>query len=114
VGSVILGEAGSSDTVRLRGLLSRGYPHSFIDADGAEGKGLVGRLGVQADDLPILICPNGTLLRRPSDAGAGLGLGIVPDLQPRSEYDVIVVGAGPDWPRHGRVCCIRGTLGPHS
>ena len=31
VGSVILGEAGSSDTVRLRGLLSRnGYPHSFI------------------------------------------------------------------------------------
>ena len=96
VGSVILGEAGSSDTVRLRGLLSRnGYPHSFIDADGPGGKGLVGRLGVQADDLPILICPNGTLLRRPSDAGAGVGLGIVPDLQPRSEYDVIVVGAGP-------------------
>ena len=96
VGSVILGEAGSSDTVRLRGLLSRnGYPHSFIDADGPGGKGLVGRLGVQADDLPILICPNGSLLRRPSDAGAGVGLGIVPDLQPRSEYDVIVVGAGP-------------------
>jgi len=96
VGSVILGEAGSSDTVRLRGLLSRnGYPHSFIDADGPEGKGLVRRLGVHADDLPILICPNGTLLRRPSDAGAGVGLGIVPDLQPRSEYDVIVVGAGP-------------------
>jgi len=96
VGSVILGEAGSSDTVRLRGLLSRnGYPHSFIDADGLEGKGLVRRLGVHADDLPILICPNGTLLRRPSDAGAGVGLGIVPDLQPRSEYDVIVVGAGP-------------------
>jgi thioredoxin reductase (NADPH) len=96
VGSVILGEAGSSDTVRLRGLLSRnGYPHSFIDADGPGGKGLVGRLGVQADDLPILICPNGTLLRRPSDAGAGVGLGILPDLQPRSEYDVIVVGAGP-------------------
>jgi thioredoxin reductase (NADPH) len=96
VGSVILGEAGSSDTVRLRGLLSRnGYPHSFIDADGPEGKSLVGRLGVQADDLPILICPNGTLLRRPSDAGAGVGLGIVPDLPPGSEYDVIVVGAGP-------------------
>jgi thioredoxin reductase (NADPH) len=96
VGSVILGEAGSSDTVHLRDLLFRnGYPHSFIDADGPEGKGLVGRLGVQADDLPILICPNGTLLRRPSDAGAGVGLGIVPDLQPRSEYDVIVVGAGP-------------------
>jgi thioredoxin reductase (NADPH) len=96
VGSVILGEAGSPDTVRLRGLLSRnGYPHSFIDADGVEGKGLVGRLGVHADDLPILICPNGTLLRQPSDAQAGVGLGIIPDLRARTQYDVIVVGAGP-------------------
>jgi thioredoxin reductase (NADPH) len=96
VGSVVLGEVGSPDTVRLRGLLSRnGYPHSFIDADGVEGKGLVGRLGVHADDLPILICPNGTLLRRPSDAQAGVGLGIIPDLRARTQYDVIIVGAGP-------------------
>src|SRR3984893_11301348 len=96
VGSVILGEAGSPDTVRLRGMLSRnGYPHSFIDADGVEGKGLVGRLGVHADALPILICPNGTLLTQPSDAQAGVGLGIIPDLRARTQYDVIVVGAGP-------------------
>jgi thioredoxin reductase (NADPH) len=96
VGSVVLGEAGSPDTVRLRGLLSRnGYPHSFMDAEGLEGKSLVGRLGVHADDLPILICPNGTLLKRPSDAQAGVGLGIVPDLHGHTEYDVIVVGAGP-------------------
>ena len=39
VGSVILGEAGSVDTVRLRGLLSRNsYPHSLIDAEGPEVK----------------------------------------------------------------------------
>jgi thioredoxin reductase (NADPH) len=39
VGSVILGEAGSPETVRLRGLLSRNsYPHSLIDADGPEAK----------------------------------------------------------------------------
>jgi thioredoxin reductase (NADPH) len=96
VGSVILGEAGSPGTVRLRGLLSRNsYPHSLIDADGPEGKALVVRLGVQPDDLPILICPSGTMLRRPSDAEAGVGLGIVPDIKPGTEYDVIVVGAGP-------------------
>jgi thioredoxin reductase (NADPH) len=96
VGSVILGEAGSPDTVRLRGLLSRnGHPHSLIDADDPEGKALVVRLGVQPADLPILICPSGTLLRRPSDAEAGVGLGIVPDIKPGTEYDVIVVGAGP-------------------
>jgi thioredoxin reductase (NADPH) len=96
VGSVILGEAGSPDTIRLRGLLSRNsYPHSLIDADGPEGKALVVRLGVQLDDLPILICPSGTMLRRPSDAEAGVGLGIVPDIKPGTEYDVVVVGAGP-------------------
>jgi thioredoxin reductase (NADPH) len=96
VGSVILGEAGSPETVRLRGLLSRNsYPHSLIDADGPEGKALVLRLGVQSDDLPILICPSGTMLRRPSDAEAGVGLGIVPDIKSGTEYDVIVVGAGP-------------------
>jgi thioredoxin reductase (NADPH) len=95
-GSVILGEAGTPDTVRLRGLLSRNsYPHSLIDAEGPEGKVLIERLGVHAEDLPILICPNGTVLRRPSDAEAGVGLGIIPDLQPGAEYDVIVVGAGP-------------------
>jgi thioredoxin reductase (NADPH) len=96
VGSVILGEAGSTDTVRLQGLLTRNsYPHSLIDAGGREGEALVERLGVQPGDLPILICPNGTVLRRPSNAEAGVGLGIVPDIKPGTEYDVIVVGAGP-------------------
>src|SRR6201987_612863 len=60
-----------------------------------KGKALVDRLGVQATDLPILICPNGTVLRRPSDTEAGVGLGIVPDITPGTTYDVIVVGAGP-------------------
>ena len=45
--------------------------------------------------MPILICPNGTVLRRPSDTEAGVGLGIVPDIKPGTTYDVIVVGAGP-------------------
>jgi thioredoxin reductase (NADPH) len=96
VGSVILGEAGSPETIRLRGLLSRnGYPHSLIDVGGPEGKALVVRLGVGPADLPILICPSGTMLRRPSDAQAGVGLGIVPDIKSGTEYDVVVVGAGP-------------------
>src|ERR1700723_4503426 len=44
-GSVILGEAGAPDTVRLRGLLSRNaYPHSLIDVHGLEGKALVDQL----------------------------------------------------------------------
>ena len=96
VGSVILGEAASTDTVRLRGLLTRNsYPHYLIDSNDAEGRQLIERLGVYGEDLPILICPNGMLMRNPSDAEAGVGLGITPHLEPDSEYDVVVVGAGP-------------------
>ncbi len=42
-----------------------------------------------------MICPNGTLLKRPTDAEAGLCLGITPELDPEKLYDVAVVGAGP-------------------
>ena len=42
-----------------------------------------------------MICPNGTLLKRPSDAEAGACLGITPELDPDKVYDVAVVGAGP-------------------
>jgi thioredoxin reductase (NADPH) len=96
IGSVILGEAASANTVRLRGLLTRNsYPHYLIDSNDAEGRQLIVRLGVSGEDLPILICPNGMLMRNPSDAEAGVGLGITPQLEPDSEYDVVVVGAGP-------------------
>src|SRR5260370_24739952 len=96
VGSVILGEAGSPATVGLRGLLARNsYPYSLIDAGGTEGKALVERLGVQAADLPILICPNGTVLRRPSDAEAGVGLGIVPPIKPGTTFQLVCAGPGP-------------------
>ena len=46
-------------------------------------------------DLPILICPNGTVMRQPSDAEAGVGLGIVPDITPGAVYDVSSLAPGP-------------------
>jgi thioredoxin reductase (NADPH) len=42
-----------------------------------------------------VLCPNGAVLKRPSDAEAGACLGITPDLDPDKIYDVAVVGAGP-------------------
>ena len=96
VGSVILGTPQSPDTVRLRGLLTRNsYPHSFIDVDDEEGRELMKRFAVEPDDLPVLISPNGTILRRPSDEQTGVGLGITPDIKENAEYDVVVIGAGP-------------------
>ncbi|MGO9064186.1 MAG: FAD-dependent oxidoreductase [Myxococcaceae bacterium] len=96
-GSVLVGRPGDPDVVRLQGFLARnGYPNKVLDAsDGAEGHALVERLGVQADELPLLVCLSGTVLRRPTDAEAGVCLGITPELDPNKVYDVAVIGAGP-------------------
>src|SRR6202012_729745 len=44
---------------------------------------------------PLLVCPNGSVLKRPSDVEVGACVGITPDLDPDRIYDVAVVGAGP-------------------
>jgi thioredoxin reductase (NADPH) len=96
VGSILLGRRDAPELVRLSGFLTRnGYPHTVIAACEAEGRELVERLGVRHEDLPLMICPNGTILHRPSDADAATCLGITPELDPDKIYDVAVIGAGP-------------------
>src|SRR4029079_12068960 len=43
----------------------------------------------------LMVTPNGTILKRPTDAEAGAFLGITPELDPKTVYDLAVVGAGP-------------------
>ena len=96
VGSVLLGRRDAPDLVRLTGFLTRnGYPHTVIAACEPAGRELVARLGVRDEDLPLMVCPNGTVLKRPTDAEAATCLGITPDLDPDMLYDVAVIGAGP-------------------
>jgi len=96
-GSVLVGNPGSPDLVRLQGFLGRnGYPCTVLDAiNDPDGRAVVERFGVLPDELPFMICPSGTLLKRPTDAEAGVCLGITPELDPERVYDVAVVGAGP-------------------
>jgi thioredoxin reductase (NADPH) len=96
-GSVLVGRPGAPELVRLQGFLSRnGYPYTVLDATAdEEGRAVVERLGVQPEELPLMLCPNGSVLKRPSDAEAGVCLGITPDLDPAMIYDIAVVGAGP-------------------
>jgi thioredoxin reductase (NADPH) len=97
VGSILVGRAGASDLVRLQGFLGRNvYPYTVLDAAAdEEGRAVIERLGVQPEELPLMICPDGTVLKRPTDAEAGVCLGITPDIDPQLTYDVAVVGAGP-------------------
>jgi thioredoxin reductase (NADPH) len=96
-GSVLIGHPGSPEIVRLEGFLTRnGYPTTTLDAAvGHEGRDLVERFGVRDDELPLMLCPDGTVLKRPTDAQAAMCVGITPELDPEKVYDVAVVGAGP-------------------
>ncbi|MBB4589545.1 thioredoxin reductase (NADPH) [Rhizobium leguminosarum] len=96
-GSILIGHPGERDLTRLQGFLSRsGYPHVVLDAaSDHEGRALVERLGILPVDLPLMVCPNGTVLKHPTDAEAACCLGIMPELDPAILYDVAIVGAGP-------------------
>jgi thioredoxin reductase (NADPH) len=96
-GSILVGRTHDAALVRLQGFLTRnGYPNTLLDVDtDAEAQALVERLAVRDEDLPLMICPNGNVLKRPSDGEAGVCLGMTPALDAETLYDVIVVGAGP-------------------
>ena len=96
VGSVLVGHQGNPELVSLQGFLRRnGYPYTVLDASDAEGRALIERLGVLPEELPLMVCPNGNVLKRPSFAEAGACLGLMPELDPGRVYDVAIVGAGP-------------------
>jgi thioredoxin reductase (NADPH) len=96
-GSVLIGRPSMPDLARLQNFLRRnGYPFVVLDAnENAEARAVIERFGLESSELPLMVCPNGSVLKRPTDAEAGLCLGITPDLDPKKIYDVAVVGGGP-------------------
>ena len=96
VGPVVLGRAGSADLLRLQSFLTRhAYPHLVLNCASERGRQLINDLALPPEDLPLLICPCGRVLKRPSNEEAGVWLGITPKLRQDSVYDVAVIGSGP-------------------
>ncbi len=96
-GTILIGAPGSPALIRLQGFLTRsGFPNLVLDvAVDAEGKALVERIGALPEELPLVVCPNGAMLKNPSDAEIAMCLGMTPVLDPEKVFDVAVVGAGP-------------------
>jgi thioredoxin reductase (NADPH) len=96
-GPVIVGHPESGDVLRLAGFLSRnGHPHQRLNPEAdPEAKALIERFDVDPGQLPIVLCPDGQLLRNPSEIELGRCLGLVGRIDPDRVYDVAVIGAGP-------------------
>ena len=96
-GPLIVGRDGNGDVLRLAGFLRRnGHPHQRLDPEtDPEAKALIDRFHVDPGQLPIVLCPNGQLLRNPSEDELARCIGMVRPIDPDRVYDVVIVGAGP-------------------
>jgi thioredoxin reductase (NADPH) len=95
-GPVLIGEEHSPDLLRLRNFLSRnGLPHHLLDPARPESRCLLSRHAHSDADLPLVVCPDGTVLRNPSEGELARALGLVGAAGRRPLYDVAVVGSGP-------------------
>jgi thioredoxin reductase (NADPH) len=96
-GSVIVGDPTHPRVVALEGFLRRNdHPHTVIDAlSDIDAKALIEHIAPPASDLPIVVCPDGTMLRAPSESQLASCLGWLPAFEIEQVYDVAIVGAGP-------------------
>jgi thioredoxin reductase (NADPH) len=96
-GPILIGPASSPDVIRLQGFLARNaYPHQLLDPEKDEDAAkLVQQYAPAPSDLPLAVCPKGTILKNPSEAELARTLGMVLPDERDQTYDVAIVGAGP-------------------
>ncbi|MGE8330586.1 MAG: Crp/Fnr family transcriptional regulator, partial [Paraburkholderia nemoris] len=80
-GPILIGNSSDARLVMLQGFLSRnGHPHSVIDERDEDALRLIEQFAAQKEDMPLVICPDGTVLRHPSMPELATCLGLLPDL----------------------------------
>ncbi|HMI40842.1 MAG TPA: FAD-dependent oxidoreductase [Sphingomicrobium sp.] len=96
-GPVIVGHDQDGDVLRLVNFLSRnGHPYQRLDPDAdVEARALIERFKVEPEELPIVLCSTGQLLRNPTENALARCIGLVGPIDPDHLFDVAVIGAGP-------------------
>ncbi|MEO8455599.1 MAG: FAD-dependent oxidoreductase [Sphingomicrobium sp.] len=96
-GPIIVGDEANGDVLRLVNFLRRnGHPYRRLDPQGDScARTLIERFEVSPEELPIVLCPAGQLLRNPSEDQLARCIGLVGTLDPTKLYDAVIVGAGP-------------------
>jgi thioredoxin reductase (NADPH) len=96
-GPIIVGSEDNADVLRIVNFLRRnGHPYQQLNpANDGCAKTLVDRFNVAEEELPIVVCPSGQVLRNPSEAQIGRCVGLVGPVDAEKLYDLVVIGAGP-------------------
>ena len=96
-GPVLIGPAESAGAARLDNFLSRnGIPHLLLDSnDDADARLVVERYAPSPDELPLVLCPDGSVLRNPTESDLARCIGMLDTEDDQSVFDVVIAGAGP-------------------
>src|SRR5207237_8550510 len=94
---LLLGSDHSADTLRLREFLTRNTrPYVNIDIEhDADAKALLERFHVRSDDIAVVACRRGELLKHPSNALVAQCLGMNAPAAADRVHDLLIIGAGP-------------------
>ena len=94
---ILLGSLHSAQTLHLREFLIRnGYPHTYVDLDTDTGyQDLLDQFQVTAGEVPVVICNNRTVLRRPTIQELARCLGLNANITAAEVRDLVIIGAGP-------------------
>ena len=112
-GPILIGPEASPDIVRLQGFLARNaYPAQVLDpAEDRDAAELVEKYALDPREMPLAVCPKGTILKCPSEAELARALGMAHVDDPDRTFDVAVVGAGPAGSGDRRLRGLRGAVG---
>jgi thioredoxin reductase (NADPH) len=95
VGVRVFGHLGDPDVTVIREFFDKNkVPHTWIDADEAEGQAALQLLGVGPDQLPFVACNRGTRSPRPTVTRLAECLGLKRQIS-TEPFDLVIVGAGP-------------------
>ncbi len=83
-GVILVGSSGNARLLALQNFLRRNaFPNMTLDAEqDAEAVALLERLTPQPDDFPLVVCPDGTVLRNPDEGQLASCLGLIPEFDP--------------------------------
>jgi len=96
-GPLLIAPGDHAATLGLANFLTRnGWPYRRLDpATDPDAADVIAPLHVQADDYPVVVLNDGTVLKAPTETRLARALGMIGDADEDRIYDVAIVGAGP-------------------
>jgi thioredoxin reductase (NADPH) len=91
----LVGHRWSAPSFRARDLLARNaVPYRWYSVEEPEGQRLLAAADAGPDDVPVVITPDGVVLRSPTETELAGVVGL--SVEPQADfYDLVVVGGGP-------------------